>query len=482
MISIFIDKVKSYRGLVVICGFMLLSVAACKSIEPLESELVKEVPPAFQASEDSMNTAQKDYKQYFKDPYLLALIDSAMANNQELNILLQEIDIDKAEVRARKGEYLPSIGLEAGAGAEKAARYTRDGVVEANNEIRDGKDFPEPLGNYMLGAYASWEIDVWKKLRNAKKSAVLEYLATTEGRNYMRTLLISEVASSYYRLIALDNQLKIVNQNIEIQMRALKIVKLEKDAAQLTELAVRRFEAEVAKSRSLQFKIQQDIVEVENHLNCVVGRYPQKVERTDVSFEDMDLDSVYVGVPSQLIQNRPDIRASELKMEAAHLNVKSARASFYPSLSFDAGLGFQAYQAAFWFQSPESIIYGLAAKMMAPLVNRNAINAAFNAANAKQKALLIEYERTVLNAFIEVSTKMSKVQNLQSEYKMKEQQVSALNRSIDISIGLFKSARADYMEVLLTQREALEAKVELIETRQEQLEAQIELYQALGGG
>lgn len=475
-------KLKRIAGFAVFAAVLVISLQACKSSEPLQSEMKKQIPSSYVASEDTLNSAQIDYKVYFKDPYLLALIDSALVNNQELNILLQEIEMEKSEVRARKGEYLPSIGLMAGAGTEKPGRYTRNGAVEANTEIRDGKEFPEPLNDYMVGAYASWEVDVWKKLRNAKKSAVLKYLSSIEGRNYMRTLLISEIASSYYELLALDNQLIILRQNIELQQKALTIVKLEKEAAQVTELAVRRFEAEVAKNKSYQFMIQQEIVALENRLNFLVGRYPQVVERSREDFEKMELDSVYAGIPSQLIQNRPDIRQSELRLEAAHLDVKSARASFYPSVSIDASIGYQAYQTAFLFQSPASMLFGVAGNLMAPLVNRNAIKAAYIAANAKQQAVLVEYEQTLLNAFTEVSTQIAKVQNLQQSYDLKLQQVDALNRSIAISIGLFKSARADYMEVLLTQREALEAKVELIETKQEQLKARVVLYQALGGG
>lgn len=462
----------------------IISINACKGPAPLQSDLQKKLPSAFfaEGSADSLDQKQLDWRNYFKDRNLVALIDTALLNNQSYNIILQEIQLEKNEIRARKGEYLPKLGIMAEAAADKPARYTRNGAVEANGEIREGKEFPEPLNNFMVGAYASWEIDVWKKLRNAKKSVVLKYLSSSEGRNYMRTRLVAEIAANYYQLLSLDNQLLIVQQNISIQQKALKIVRLEKQAAQLTELAVRRFEAEVAKNQSYLFDLQQDIIETENRINFLLGRLPQRVQRTDIDLRLVDLDSLRSGTPSQLIQNRPDIRAAELKLKAAHLDVKTARANFYPSLGLDAALGYEAYQSSLLFKSPESMLFGIAGNLFAPLINRNAIRAAYLNANAKQRVALLEYEKTLLEAFTEVYNQLSNLKNLERNYKLKNQQVVALNRSIEISIGLFKSARADYMEVLLTQREALEARVELIRTRQEQLEARIALYQALGGG
>ena len=123
------------------------------------------------------------------------MIDTGLKNNQELNIILQEIEINKNEIRARKGEYLPYVNLSGGAGLEKAARYTRNGAVEDNIDIKPGTEFPEPLTDYSLGVYASWELDVWKKLRNAKKAAASRYLASIEGRNFMVTNLVAEIAS-----------------------------------------------------------------------------------------------------------------------------------------------------------------------------------------------------------------------------------------------------------------------------------------------
>lgn len=442
----------------------------------------KVTPDRYASSQDTTNMARINWREFFTDPNLSALIDTALKNNQELNIILQEINIAKNEVMIRKGEYLPFIDLQAGAGVEKSSRNTRTGSVEENLEIEPGKKFPDPLPDFMAAARLRWEVDIWKKLRNAKKSAMMRYLATHEGRNFMVTRLISEIANSYYELMALDNQLEILKSNIRIQQDALEIVKLQKLTAKVTELAVRRFEAELLKNQSHQYYIVQQIVETENRINFLVGRFPQPVQRNAGTFNDLVPALIRTGIPSQLLANRPDIRQAELELVANKLDVKSAKANFYPSLAIDAALGLQAFNASYLITKPESVFYSLGGSLFQPLVNRNAIKAMYYTANAKQIQAVYDYEQTILTAYIEVANQLSNINNLEQSYSLQSQQVRTLNESTDISIQLFKSARADYMEVMLTQRDALESKFELIETKKQQMNAVVNMYQALGGG
>ncbi|TPE43924.1 TolC family protein [Pontibacter mangrovi] len=459
-----------------------LTLSACKTPSVVERTVNTPVPASYNSSQDTTNTAQLQWKEYFTDPYLSALIDTALQHNQELNITLQEIEIAKNEVRDKKGEYLPSVGVRGAAGVDKVARYTNIGAMEATTDIKPEKEMPEPLPDFLVGLYANWEVDIWHKLHNAKKAAVARYLSSVEGRNFMVTNLISEIANSYYELLALDNQLAIVKQNIEIQSNALETVKLQKQAAMVTELAVRKFEAELLSTQSLQYEIEQRIIETENEINFLVGRYPQPVQRSAESFVDLPVEKIQAGVPSQLLQNRPDIKQAELDLAAAKLDVKVARARFYPSVGITAGIGFQAFNPSYLIKSPESLLYSLAGDLTAPLINRNAIKATYYSANAKQLQAVFNYERTVLNAYVEVANQLSKMDKLEKSYDLKSRQVEALTQSISISNDLFRSARADYMEVLLTQRDALESKFELIETKMQQMGAKVNIYRALGGG
>lgn len=471
-------KTINYISLIGAC----LMYNACNVPSLMRKTENKTVPVSYYDSKDTVNSAKANWKDFFTDPNLIGLIDTALQNNQELNIILQEINIAKNEVRARKGQYLPFINIGTGAGVEKSGRYTRNGAVDANNDIAPGKKNPDPLPDFMAGINVSWEVDIWKKLRNAKKAATLRYLSSIEGKNFMVTLLISEIAHTYYELVAFDNQLEILNNNIDIQQNALTTVKLEKTAGRVTELAVRRFEAEVFKNQSRKFYIIQKIVEMENKINFLVGRFPQAIQRNSKSFTTLVPRNIKSGIPSQLLENRPDIKQASQGLAASKLDVKVAKANFYPNFMITAGIGYQAFNPSHLIQSPQSLIYYAAGQLAGPLINRNAIKANYYSANARQVQAVYNYERSILRAHIEVANQLSNISNLEKSYNLKEKQVIALTQSIDISTGLFKSARADYMEVLLTQRDAVESKFELIETKKQQLNAVVTIYQVLGGG
>ena len=459
-----------------------LVFAGCKVPAVTQRAENNSTPVTYNNNTDTTNAAALNWRTFFTDKNLVLLIDTALKNNQELNITLQEIEIARNEIRFRKAALLPSVGLRGGIGVEKVGRYTSQGAGDASTEIAPGKEFPDPLMDYTGVAYANWEIDIWRKLRTAKKAALTRYLASVEGRNVVLTDLIAEVANSYYELVALDNQLAIVSQNISLQKNALSVIQIQKEASRATELAVQKFQAEVYKSESLQFSIHQQITETENRLNLLLGRYPQPIVRDTANFIQMVPALVTSGVPSQLLANRPDIKRAELELSAAKLDVKVARAEFYPSFGITAAIGFQAFNPSYLVKLPGSLLYSLAGDLAGPLINRNAIKAEFYAANARQLQAMYNYERSIINAYLEVSTQLSGISNLEKSYEFKSKQVAALTQSIDIANNLFQFARADYLEVLLTQRDALEAKLELIETKKQQLNAVVNIYKNLGGG
>jgi multidrug efflux system outer membrane protein len=462
------------------------TLSGCKNSEMTVRGERNEVPENFNGflnpQKDTVSSANVKWRDYFSDPYLVALIDTALINNQEMNIMLQEIEIARNEIRAKKGEYLPTVFGAVGAGVDKSARYTRYGALEDNIQIEPGTDFPEPLQDYVIGIHADWEIDIWHKLRNAKKAAVSRYLSTIAGKNFMVTNLVSEISNEYYELLSFDSQLKNIDQNINIQSNALNIVRQEKNAGKVTELAVRRFEAQLYSTQSLKYIIQQEIIEKENNINFLVGRFPQPVLRSGTEFNDIVPNSISQGLPSQMLDNRQDIKQAEFNLKAQKIDVKVARARFYPTVGISAGIGLQAFNPTYLIKSPESILFSLAGDLVAPLINRNAIKADYYGANAKQLQSVFEYEKTILSAYIEVTNQLSKMDNLKKSYEFKSLEVDALNKSIVISNTLFKSARADYLEVLLTQEEAIESQFELIEIKKQQLHAVVNTYKALGGG
>ena len=465
---------------VIICSSVIWY--SCKVPAIVQNPERKALPSVYENSQDTVNTAAIRWKDFFADKYLTTLIDTALKNNQELLITLQEIEIARNDIRVKQGKLLPTVVGGGGIGVDKVGRYTSQGAGDASTDIKPGKEVPEWLPDYRIGAYANWEVDIWKKLRNSKEATVTRWLATTEGKNFVVTNLIAEIANSYYELLALDNQLEIVRQTIQLQQNALDVVKVQKQAARTTELGVKKFEAEVLNSQTLEYEILQKIKERENEINFLLGRYPQPIERDKSTFLNLIPQQIQTGIPSQLLKNRPDIKQAELELAAAQLDVKVARAEFYPSFEISSAIGFNAFKPDYLIKFPESMIFSLVGDMAGPLINKNAIKAEFNNANAMQLQALYNYERTILNGYIEVATQMSNISNLEQAYNLKTKQVDALTQSIDISNDLFKAARADYFEVLMTQRDALESKLELIETKLHQFNAVTNIYRALGGG
>ncbi|ADY50730.1 RND efflux system, outer membrane lipoprotein, NodT family [Pseudopedobacter saltans DSM 12145] len=462
--------------------FTGLAIVGCKVPKLTEQNANIALPKTYDTLQDSLSSANLKWQQFFTDPYLVRLIDTAIRNNQELQITLQEIEIARNEARIKNSQIFPSVGVKVGVGLEKVGRYTSQGAGDASTDMTEGKPVPDPLADFGIMANANWEVDIWKKLHDAKKAALSRYLATIEGRNFVLTNLIAEVANTYYELLALDSQLGIVRENVKIQTDALRVVKAQKDAGRTNELAVKKFNAEVLKTSSMEFDIRQQIVETENRLNLLLGRYPKTIERNRADFTGLSPLAVKNGIPSQLLANRPDIQQAEQELKAAKLDVKVARAEFYPSLGISAGLGLQAFKPSYLFTLPESMLYAIAGDLATPIINRGAIKAEFANANARQIQALYNYERTVLNAYLEVANRLSSISNLEKAYDLKSQQVNVLSQSIEISNDLFRSAHADYFEVLMTQRDALEAKLELIETKKNQLMATVNVYKALGGG
>lgn len=459
---------------------LIVALGSCK-VENLPTKTVtNSLPDKYEAGRDTTKAENILWRNYFNDSNLADLIDEALKNNQELNIVLHEIEISRNEIMARKGEYQPFGFLKAGLGGEKSGHYTWNGVSEEDAKTRTDK-LPKYIGEQSLLGTFSWEIDVWKKLHNAKDAAVKRYLSGIEGRNFMVTNLIAEIANSYYELVVLDNQLEIVRQNIAIQKDALEMVEVQKEAARVNQLAVNRFMAQVLNTENLKYELQQQIVETENRINFLMARNPQPVKRNSANLDNIQFLKISAGIPSQLLSNRPDIRQAEQELEAAKLDIAVARAAFYPNITLRAGIGLQAFNPIYLI-NPKSIAVNVLGDLIAPLINKNAIKANYYNANEKQIQAVYKYEQTVLNAHLEVMNQLAGNKNYAESYVTKANQVDILSSSIEISNSLFKSAHADYTEVLLTQREALEAKMELMEIKKKQLNAEVNIYKALGGG
>lgn len=456
-------------------------IFSCKAPYVIEATKTAALPETFVGVTDTSNFVKISWNQYFNDPKLIALIDTAVHNNLDVLMTIQEIEIAKSKVLLTSGKLLPTVNGGGGLGVEKVGRYTSQGAGDASADITPGQGVPEALTNIQFGFQAGWEADIWGKLKNAKKSAFATYLSSIEGKKWVTTNLIAEVANNYYELVGLHAQLNIIKEAIRLQKQELTVVKAQKEASVVTELAVKQFEALVYNAENQQYTLLQNINQSESKLNLLLGRYPQKIEVSE-GFTQPLPTALEIGIPSQLLKNRPDIQQAQLALMASKLDVKVAEAEFYPSLNMAASLGMNAFKTKYLFRSPESIMYSLLTDIAGPIINKSAIKAEFANANALQIEAAYQYQKTILNGFIEVTNQVNSIQNLQNSYQIKTKEVDALNSSVEVSSQLFKYAKANYLEVLTAQREALSSKLELIDIKQQQYNAITNLYKSLGGG
>jgi NodT family efflux transporter outer membrane factor (OMF) lipoprotein len=409
------------------------------------------------------------------------LIHQALVGNRELKVLNEEVQIAGNEVLARSGAYLPFISVAAGAGLDRYSAFTLPGAGLRDDPYRPGQFFPNPMGNFLGGLNFVWQLDIYRQLRNARDAAAQRYISASERRNYFVTRMVADIAENYYRLMALDKRLENLNQIIELQQRSLEFAKRRMEFARGNQLAVLRFQAEVQRNQSEKLIINQDIVVAENRINFLANRYPQPVERNAAGFYDLNIHALYVGVPSQLLQNRPDIRQAERELAAAGLDVQVARVNFFPQLVLNAGVGLQAFSLRYMFE-PQAVIGDLAGGLVGPLVNKRQIRAQYLAANARQLQTIYNYQRVILNAFTEVINRMSMVEKYSKSIEIKKQQLASLEAAVDVASNLFQLARIEYIDVLFAQRDLRDARTALIDAKAEQLAAIVNTYQALGGG
>lgn len=475
------SSLKSSLSYILIVFLGLYSCKVLKVPDVPTNPTLKENPKEFLASADTQTVARIPYKEFFTDADLISLIDTALLYNFDVLAMYQQLEIAKANMVYTKSLLRPTVNANAGIGIRKFGLYTMDGAGNKTTEIRDRQIVPEHLPDYLVGFQANWEIDIWGKLKNRNQAALYDYLATLEGKNWLITNLIAEIAINYYELLALDNELEILQENIKLQENSLAITKIQKEAGKSNELAVQQFEAQVLNSKSFVKELSQQIVETENNINLLLGRYPQPIRRSSTNLDIQIVQKVKEGIPSQLLQNRPDIRQAEQALFASQANVQAVRKAFYPTLTITSSLGLNAYNPTLLLHLP-STAYNVLSGLSLPLLNRKALFAEFYTATALQRQAYIAYQRTVMLSFMEVYNHLKNINNLDEINALTHQEILALNRAIDASNLLFQSGRANYLEVLNVQQNLLQTRIDLVENKKRQFQATINLYKSLGGG
>jgi outer membrane protein, multidrug efflux system len=460
----------------------ILLITGCTPSRNVTQTASRPIPDQYVHAADTINMATIKWREYFADQHLVGLIDSALTNNFDARIALQRMEQAKAGVQFSTGALLPTIGAIGIPKVNRYGLYTMDGAGNSTTDIEPGKIVPVNLPDFLVGLQTAWEADITGKLRNRKKAAVARYLASTEGKNWVLTNLVAEVAITYYELLSLDQESAIIQETIALQENALSVVTIQKQAGAANELAVKQFRAQVLNTKALQLEIQQAIFQTESKINWLLGRYPQPIARTKETFNQTIPRQIQSGIPSDLLRFRPDVKQAELELMASKADVRAAKAAFYPSLFITGGIGHQAYRTNLLFTTPESFVFNLMGSLSAPLINRNAIKAEFKAANALQSEAMYNYQKAILTAYVEVHNEINNLSNLQNIYILRNDEVNTLSQAIETSSDLFRTGKASYLEVLLAQQTLLGAQLNFINVKKQRLLSTVNVYKALGGG
>jgi multidrug efflux system outer membrane protein len=448
------------------------------------------LPEGFRGTSSPDNSAKVNVEEFYTDPMLICLIHQAMSpiGNRELKILNEEVQVARAEILGRSGAYLPFLTAGANAGLNRTSRFTETGAGILDDPFLPGQHFSNPFGNYLGGVNLSWQLDIYRQLRNARDAAAQRYAVASERRNFFVTRLVAEIAENYYGLMALDARLENLNRIIALQERSLEIARARFQGARGSDLDVQRFLAEVRNNQSQKLIVNQDIIQAENRINFLVNRFPQPVERRSAGFPDffdLQIHDLSVGVPSELLLNRPDVRQAERDLVAAGLDVKVARVNFFPQLAITGGVGLNSYVISHLFE-PNAVIGDITGGLVGPLFNFRLIQAQYLTANARQLQALYSYQRVILEAVTDVVNRITKVVNFARSIEIRKQQVKALETAVEDATSLYQNPRAgvsiDYLDVLTAQNALFDAIKDLIDTKGEQLAAVANTYQALGGG
>ncbi|WP_162054248.1 TolC family protein [Pontibacter pamirensis] len=463
-----------------VCFFFLLSlVTSCKVFEPPKPPQLPataKMPLAFGNSPDSTSLGDVSWKIFFNDKHLVGLIDTALRNNLDQLAAIQRIEMARANYNIASGAMLPSLD----------ARFrARSGNIYNNllsGTIYGDRNTVTQTQNYFLGLQSTWEIDLWGRLKNRKKAAYARFIASEKGQHLLTTTLVAEVARLYYELLGLDNELEAIVNNIELQETALEIIKIQKIGGRATELAVQQFHAQLLRTQSLGFEKRQRIVEVENQLNLLLGRYPQPIARGESILRQHLPVIVDAGVPSDLLLRRPDIQQAELELIAAKADLEAARAAFLPSFTITPYAGAHTRNLPSIFNTPESLVLGLLGGITAPIFQNRVIRSEFNRNVALNKEAFYSYQKSILTGYQEVVTNLQRVENYKKAYALREEEAEVLINAVSTSNDLFMAGYASYLEVITAQGSVLDAELSKANTRKEIFLAIVDLYRALGGG
>lgn len=450
----------------------LQSCFVAKNYQRPEAEIVNE--DYFRTDEiqqDSLSIATLSWKEIFTDVQLNQYIDQALTNNLDIRMALQNIEVAQAYLRQGKAAYFPTIN------ANGAYSYSTQSLNSMMGQTMSKRTYND---QFELAASLSWEADIWGKIRSGERAASATYLQTVAAHQAVKSNLVAGIASTYYQLLAMDEQKKLIQETIANREQSVETIQALKEAGQVTEVAVRQTEAQLISAKSMLLDVENNIKLLENTFSILLGENPQNIERSTLNAQNINTD-LNVGVPVQLLSNRPDVMAAEYAMINSFELTNVARSSFYPSLRLTANGGLQSMDFDKFFNA-NSLFASIVGSLAQPILNGRQIRTQFEVRQAQQEAALLNYKQTVLLASKDVSDALYTYQANVEKEVLKQQEYEAYQDATSYSEELLNYGMANYLEVLTARENALNAQLNVINSKFGKLNATVQLYKAVGGG
>lgn len=450
-------------------AFVLVVLSGC-AIGPKYSRPDVKKPDAFaQASNKTDSITNMKWWDVYQDTVLQGLINSSIKSNLDLMTAISRVEEAKAILGFNQANMFPFFDYKAGA---RATDFRETGA-------QAGIGFPN--NSFSVLGNVSWEIDLWGKLRHANRAAYAELVATDEDRKSVYISLVAQVAELYFQLRGLDERFEITQRTNQTRIEYLRIINLRFQQGEVSELDKLQAEQIAADSEADLYNLERQIIAAENAINVLLGRTYIPIARglrNDQQQLPLDIPS---GLPSELLERRPDIRSAEQSLVAQTERVGIAITLQFPSLSLTGLLGVASPDVSNLFTS-DAFVGSIMGQLTGPIFRFNQNKRRIETEKARLKQVGYQYEKTVLTAFAEVENSLAEIRTYRNEFTARQTQVNATTRSLELSKALYDNGYTSFLQVLDAERELYGSQFEKSLALQNQLISTVRLYKALGGG
>ncbi|UYW01744.1 efflux transporter outer membrane subunit [Flavobacterium agricola] len=439
------------------------------------------------AQNDSLEAIKVSWKDFFKDEKLTGLIEQGLVYNFDVQKSLKNIEIANQRYAQAKQEWLPSINANLANSNYQFRSKNFYSNPSGNYYDQKGKDAPDTYYLYTAqnasNISLSWEIDIWGKIKSQKAASLAAYLQTNEAQKLIQTTVVSKIAEGYFNLLLLNAQLKVARSNYDLNKNTLRFVELQYESGKTTALGIQQTRSQMLVAKALIPRLERQIMIQENDLQLLVGNLPDDVDVNAIAIDDLlENDLLSNNIPLQMVSLRPDVKAANLELRIKNAEVGVTQANRYPNIEISLVGGVNSLFTKNWFDIPGSLMGGIVGGITQPIFNKRKLKTAYKVALLEREQAEIDFQKTVYTAVNEISDAIITINKLNEELEIAKEQLETAQLGTKQATMLFNSGYATYLEVVNSQRVALNTELDYNELKLNKLNARIKLYKALGGG